>query len=101
MRGVGDKAVYGELHSLRTEIARENCRNRAGDAAVCGGVLRVGGSRCQRRPCWVAHELGIATSRTYGGDKAPKTEGELGIPPTHHPLPLSSPQQPHNTPPIP
>src|SRR5260370_10914135 len=64
MRGGGDKAVYGELHSLRTEIARENCLDRAVDAAVCSGGLRMGGSRFQRRPCYGAHALRIAASRT-------------------------------------
>src|SRR5258708_34195514 len=83
MRGVGDEAVDGELQFLRTEIARENCRDSAGDTAVCGGILRVGGSRCQRGPCWVARELGIAASRSYGGDRAPKNERGFWLPATN------------------
>jgi hypothetical protein len=59
MRSVGDKTIYGELHFLRTEVARENCRNSASDAAVCSGILRVGRCRTQRCPCWVAGELGL------------------------------------------
>src|SRR5258706_7570438 len=97
MRSVSDEAVDGELHFLRTEVAGENCRDSAGDAAVRGGILRVGGSRPQRCPCWVPRELGIAACRSYGGDRAPKTEGVLGIPAANDGVGVASPKHRHKT----
>jgi hypothetical protein len=44
MRSVRNQAIHGELHFLRAEIARENCRDRPGDAAVCGRIFRMGRS---------------------------------------------------------
>src|SRR5260370_34339711 len=80
MRSVGYETVNGELHVRRTEIALKNRRDRAGDAAVRGGIFRMSWGARQRGPIGICDESRIAAASADGGYRPPETGGKFSVP---------------------
>src|SRR5260370_37272828 len=80
MRSVGYETVNGELHVPRTEIALQNRRDRASDAAVRGGIFRMSWCARQRGPIGICDESRIAAASADGGYRPPETEGKFSVP---------------------
>src|SRR6266853_1431690 len=94
---VSDEAIHGELQIWGAEIPLQNRRDRASDAAVRSGVLRMSGCARERYPIRIGHERGITTACADRGHGPPETKGKFSVPAADGGVGESGPQHGHQS----
>src|ERR1700675_1536353 len=94
VRSVRDQTIHRKCQ-FRTEVSRQNRRDRTGYAGMPGRILGMTGGICQRQPIRIGRESRVTSSHWDCSHRPPETKAKLRVPAPDARIGVSCPQHGH------